>query len=144
MKAKSKGSATRVWIWGVFLWLIVPVTLFFVAYKFIGPNIGQVPQLKASAEKVEQFLSRDTSPEIIKPSQKEDDGPKPIVDIEVEKAKGSRKRDRSKSSETRTESSGRTRNTARTEAPVEHDEASVDGTMPDDPPSDAASTTGGG
>lgn len=59
MRAKSGNSNIPPVLWGVFLWIIVPIGLFFGGYKFVGPKIGEVPALSKQAT---DLLANKTTP----------------------------------------------------------------------------------
>ena len=93
MKPKSGKANVSPVLWGVFLWIIVPVGLFFAGYKLVGPKIGEVPALKKPVED----LIATAGPKDEKPTQKDpevvDDPNGPSVEVTVEKAtRGSSRR----------------------------------------------------
>ena len=93
MKPKSGKANVSPVLWGVFLWIIVPLGLFFAGYKLVGPRIGEVPALK----KPVQDLIATAGPKEEKPPPKEpevvNDPSGPSVEVTVEKSgRGSARR----------------------------------------------------
>jgi len=143
--------------WALFVWVCVPAALFFVGFKFVGPRIGQVPSLNATASTPALPVKTDTpKPAHSSPAPATEKFGKPIVEVTVEKSAGrdsSRERDAEAAARrARPATAERTKPEA---PPVERpegqpkDEASGDvAATPVDPPpeepTDPASTTGGG
>ncbi len=94
MRARPERAPWVPWIWGVFLWICVPAALFFLGFKILGPNIGQVAPIKAEAEKIEGLVSaRPDNPPA--PVQSSDTPKGPKVDIVVERSSGRKRKTQS-------------------------------------------------
>jgi len=125
----------------VFWWVCVPALIAFIGYRFVGPSIGRVPEIKKGAQKmlansVEQSETPDSNDAV-------SDASKPTIDISVEKGaprtkpQPEQKPRRSRRNKPKPADTGETRSTAPREDP-----ASGDGATPP-PEGDPASGAGG-
>lgn len=77
-------SGNSIW-WIGFKWFIVPITLAFAGYYFIGPRIGDVPELESSAVKVKGLIDETVGQN--EPVKEEPSESKIKLDIKVEQDK---------------------------------------------------------
>ena len=100
MKSKSGKSLVAGLVGFICLWVLIPVGLYFVGYKFVGPHFGEVPALSTQAQKVESLITHEAEKHSPKPIAQTnpdttddeaaaiDPDKAPQIDIEVEPAKG--------------------------------------------------------
>ncbi|MBL8065541.1 MAG: hypothetical protein JNM34_06745 [Chthonomonadaceae bacterium] len=120
MSTEPDESTNKKVIRGLILWIIVPVTLFVVGYRFVGPKIGEVPELKKQVEGVESLLVRNNSksdPPTEDDKVKSDEAKGPNVEVTVEKSGKSRVSSSGRSSKSTKRKRKRT-STGRTTAPI--------------------------
>lgn len=130
MRAKSGNSIIQPVLWGIFLWIIVPIGLFFAGYKFVGPKIGEVPALSKQAT---DLLANKTTPSE-KPvttttSNPDTDSDKGGPEVEVTVEKSGRGSSRRSSSETTTKPRKKKKAPAKVENKPARDPASTDGAL---------------
>ncbi|MBS1713604.1 MAG: hypothetical protein JST30_04635 [Armatimonadetes bacterium] len=67
----------------VFWWVCLPALMIFIGYRFVGPSIGRVPEIKKGAQKILANSVQD--PETPDGGDTVSDASKPTIDISVEK-----------------------------------------------------------
>lgn len=98
MKAKAGKTLAATLVGFIFLWVLIPIGLYFLGYKLIGPEFGKIPALNTQAEKVENLIthgSEKPAPKSQAEAPSNDDkivtadaSKAPVVDIEVAPANG--------------------------------------------------------
>ncbi|MBL8061179.1 MAG: hypothetical protein JNK63_10755 [Chthonomonas sp.] len=81
----------------IFKWLLVPVSLAFIGYAFIGPHIGRNPpsNLKSLASNGKTVdLTPQTTTNVKQPEGSGKEWPEPKVEVELRRLNGNRVEDR--------------------------------------------------
>lgn len=115
-------------------WLVVPVAMAALGYFFVGPQIGKVPTLKNSAEKVENLVRNSATPEFTEPAAAPKAEEDRYADLRFEVGDpGSTTRKPSASlEESEEESPRRSRNDNEESTPAEPEPEETTGTNDDD------------
>lgn len=134
MKGKSGKASVKSVLWGLFLWVVMPPALYFAGFLFLGPNIGVMPGLEQSVEKIDNLVSARGEPESTgAPTAEVADDPNstPQIDIDVQKSERQVQAPDRQSEQPRRK---RRKRTTTKPAPTAQarDEASGDAAMPSD------------
>ncbi len=135
----------------MFQWLVVPGALFAIGYAIVGPRIGQVPALRAGADRVSQMVA-ESSRATKEPEATGQEANKPIMTITVEPSQErprTRRARADRAEEPRARDERRPTRRAEQAAPPDQDPASAAGAepeavaAPEQPPADPAGAGGG-